>query len=273
MLAAGAASRRGQHVLGALVVLLLVAVVAAPAVAGRPARRAPARPDRRRLRRRRAVGHRRRQAQPVRRQGAGQRPAARRRRRRRPRGRAHRHRHRRQHRHRHRRHDAVQPAAQPGEPALPGGQPAGAGLPERLRRPAARARACSTPSTATARRSTPTSSGPTDNPGADFLKLGVGEALGLHIDYYVLVNLDGFSQLVDALGGITVNVNYYVPDRRRARHRHAARRLHRARARTSTWTAPTALAFARGRFGLTDYDRDGPPALHASTRSSTPPTR
>ncbi len=52
---------------------------------------------------------------------------------------------------------------------------------------------------------------PTDNPGADWLKLGVGEALGLPIDYYVLVNLDGFSQLVDALGGITVNVNYYVP--------------------------------------------------------------
>jgi hypothetical protein len=42
--------------------------------------------------------------------------------------------------------------------------------------------------------------GPTDNPGADFLKLGVGEALGLPIDYYVLVNLDGFSRLIDAPG-------------------------------------------------------------------------
>jgi polyisoprenyl-teichoic acid--peptidoglycan teichoic acid transferase len=96
--------------------------------------------------------------------------------------------------------------------------------------------------------------GPTDNAGADFLKLGVGEALGLHLDYYVLVNLDGFSRLVDALGGITVNVNYWVPvggdpgtgslpddyiepgpDRE--------------------MDGPTALAFARGRFGLTDYDR------------------
>ncbi|WP_369140079.1 LCP family protein [Modestobacter versicolor] len=96
--------------------------------------------------------------------------------------------------------------------------------------------------------------GPTADPGADFLKLGVGEALGLHIDYYVLVNLDGFSRLVDALGGITVNVNYYVPvggeptlgtlpddyivpgpDQR--------------------MDGPTALAFARGRFGLTDYQR------------------
>jgi LCP family protein required for cell wall assembly len=96
--------------------------------------------------------------------------------------------------------------------------------------------------------------GPTDNPGADFLKLGVGEALGLTIDYYVLVNLDGFSRLVDALGGITVNVNYYVP----------------VGGEPSTGALPdafippgpnqhmdgeTALAFARGRFGLTDYDR------------------
>ena len=70
----------------------------------------------------------------------------------------------------------------------------------------------------------------------------------------MLVNLDGFSQLVDALGGITVNVNYYVP----------------VGGEPSTGTCPTttsrpgpnqhmdgatALAFARGRFGLTDYDR------------------
>jgi LCP family protein required for cell wall assembly len=96
--------------------------------------------------------------------------------------------------------------------------------------------------------------GPSDDPGADFLKLGVGEALGLNIDYYVLVNLDGFSRLVDALGGITVNVNYYVPiggnpgtgelpddyiEPGPNQHMDGAR----------------ALAFARGRFGLTDYDR------------------
>ncbi len=103
--------------------------------------------------------------------------------------------------------------------------------------PAARARACSTPSTATARPSTPTSSGPTDNPGADFLKLGVGEALGLTIDYYVLVNLDGFSQLIDALGGITVNVNYYVPDRWRAVAGATCPTTTSRRVRTSTWTA------------------------------------
>jgi LCP family protein required for cell wall assembly len=95
---------------------------------------------------------------------------------------------------------------------------------------------------------------PSDNPGADWLKLGVGEALGLTIDYYVLVNLDGFKQLVDALGGITVNVNYYVP----IGGDESAGRL------PDGYIAPGpnqklggyhALMYARGRYGLTDYDR------------------
>ncbi|HEY3005843.1 MAG TPA: LCP family protein [Kribbellaceae bacterium] len=50
-----------------------------------------------------------------------------------------------------------------------------------------------------------------DNKGADVLKLSVGEATGLRIDYYVQVNLKGFSDLVTALGGITVNINYPIP--------------------------------------------------------------
>ena len=96
--------------------------------------------------------------------------------------------------------------------------------------------------------------GPTDNPGADFLKLGVGEALGLDLDYYVLVNLDGFSRLVDALGGITVNVNYWVP----------VGGIPDSRTLPDDYIEPgpkqhldgaRALDFARGRFGLTDYDR------------------
>ncbi|WP_245160963.1 LCP family protein [Blastococcus sp. CT_GayMR16] len=96
--------------------------------------------------------------------------------------------------------------------------------------------------------------GPTDNPGADFLKLGVGEALGLTIDYYVLVNLDGFSSLVDALGGITVNVNYYVPVGGEP-STGSLPDAYIAPGPNQHMDGPTALAFARGRFGLTDYDR------------------
>jgi LCP family protein required for cell wall assembly len=99
--------------------------------------------------------------------------------------------------------------------------------------------------------------GPTDNPGADFLKLGVGEALGLTIDYFVLVNLDGFSQLIDALGGITVNVNYYVPDRWRAVEGLSAD-AYIAPGPNQHMDGERALAYARGRFGLSDYMRHGP---------------
>ena len=53
--------------------------------------------------------------------------------------------------------------------------------------------------------------GPTDNLGADALKLSVGEALGLQVDYYVLINLQGFSQMINALGGIRLNINTYIP--------------------------------------------------------------
>jgi LCP family protein required for cell wall assembly len=95
--------------------------------------------------------------------------------------------------------------------------------------------------------------GQTDNPGADWLKLGVGQALGLHIDYYVLINMEGFSKLVDALGGLTVNINYWVPiggvpDQqlpddyfRPGPDQHL-----------DGWHA---LQYARGRYGLSDYLR------------------
>jgi LCP family protein required for cell wall assembly len=96
--------------------------------------------------------------------------------------------------------------------------------------------------------------GPTANPGADFLKLGVGEALGLPIDYYLLVNLDGFSRLVDALGGITVNVNYYVP----VGGEPSLGILpdgYIAPGPNQHMDGTRALDYARGRFGLSDYLR------------------
>ncbi|MDR0416287.1 MAG: LCP family protein [Propionibacteriaceae bacterium] len=53
--------------------------------------------------------------------------------------------------------------------------------------------------------------GPTPNLGADALKLSVGQALGLRIDYYFLVNIDGATDLIEAIGGITVNINKRIP--------------------------------------------------------------
>jgi LCP family protein required for cell wall assembly len=96
--------------------------------------------------------------------------------------------------------------------------------------------------------------GKTDNLGADAMKISVGDAVGLKIDYYVLINLKGFVQLVDALGGITVNINEYVaiggntdtgkpPDSylKPGPHQHLK--------------GKKALWFARGRYGASDFQR------------------
>ncbi|GAB3247907.1 hypothetical protein GCM10027425_04040 [Alteromonas gracilis] len=96
--------------------------------------------------------------------------------------------------------------------------------------------------------------GESDNEGADAIKQGLSGALGFPVDYYVLVNLRGFEQIVDAIGGITVNINKPIP----------------IEGNTDLGIPPTgyldpgpaqrldgfdALWYARGRWGLSDYDR------------------
>ena len=46
--------------------------------------------------------------------------------------------------------------------------------------------------------------------GIRAVKDAVGEILGLPVDYYMMVDLEGFREVVDALGGITVNVKERV---------------------------------------------------------------
>lgn len=96
--------------------------------------------------------------------------------------------------------------------------------------------------------------GPTDDLGADAVKLAAGEATGLPIDYYALVDLEGFSKLVNALGGITVNINTWV----------AMGGDTDAGIPPSKWLRPgpnqhlngtEALWFARGRYGADDFQR------------------
>ncbi len=96
--------------------------------------------------------------------------------------------------------------------------------------------------------------GPSDNEGADVLKQAVGEATGLKLDYYLQVNLKGFAKLVDALGGITVNVNERV----------AMGGVSSSNRPPDEWIEPGpnqhldgrhALWFARGRYGADDDQR------------------
>jgi polyisoprenyl-teichoic acid--peptidoglycan teichoic acid transferase len=96
--------------------------------------------------------------------------------------------------------------------------------------------------------------GKSSDEGADAVKQAVEGATGLPVDYYVLVDFDGFRQLVDAMGGITVNVNVPVA----------------INGQTDAGIPPTgyiqpgpnqhldgfhALWYARGRYGSDDYQR------------------
>lgn len=90
--------------------------------------------------------------------------------------------------------------------------------------------------------------------GADAIKEAVEGATGIPVDYYVLVDFNGFRRLVDAMGGITVNVNVPVA----------------INGQTDAGIPPTgyiqpgadehldgfhALWYARGRYGADDYQR------------------
>mgnify|MGYP000918869789 FL=1 len=96
--------------------------------------------------------------------------------------------------------------------------------------------------------------GNSENEGADAIKQAVAGSLGTHVDYYVLINLLGFQQLVDAIGGVTVNINEPIA----------------INGNTDAGIPPTgylqpgpnqhldgfhALWYSRGRWGSDDYER------------------
>jgi len=96
--------------------------------------------------------------------------------------------------------------------------------------------------------------GTTSSLGADAVKISIGYALGIKIDYYVMINMDGFQQLINAIGGVTVNVNYKVP----------IGGVTSQNIQPNGWINPgpnehlngyLAMWYARGRFGLDDYSR------------------
>ena len=99
-----------------------------------------------------------------------------------------------------------------------------------------------------------------EDPGAEVLKLGVGTALGLKVDYYAMVNMEGFVEFVNALGGITVNVNTPVP----VGGKNPTNEGGNDGFPPDRWLVPgpdqhlngsDALWFARGRYRTDDYSR------------------
>jgi LCP family protein required for cell wall assembly len=96
--------------------------------------------------------------------------------------------------------------------------------------------------------------GNSDNEGADAVKLGVSGVLGVPVDYYLLVNLNGFQQIVDAIGGITVNINEPVPINGDT-DRHILPTGYLQPGPNQHLDGFDALWFTRGRYGSTDYKR------------------
>ena len=95
--------------------------------------------------------------------------------------------------------------------------------------------------------------GRSDNEGADALKLAVSGALGLKVDYYALVSIPGFVQFIDAMGGVTLNVNQPIPIGGITGVREPDDYLEQGP--SQHLNGFEALWFARGRYGLDDYDR------------------
>jgi LCP family protein required for cell wall assembly len=99
---------------------------------------------------------------------------------------------------------------------------------------------------------------PTADPGLNLLHQTVSQMLGLQLDYYAEVNMAGFASIIDALGGITVDVG---PERIAIGGITPSGRL----VRPDGYIEPgvqeldgaQALAFARSRTNSSDYARMG----------------
>jgi LCP family protein required for cell wall assembly len=91
------------------------------------------------------------------------------------------------------------------------------------------------------------------NKGLTATAQAVEQVLGLGVDYYAMVNLDGFRQFVNAIGGVRINVKERLPIGGDSTN-HVA---------TGGWIEPgnqrlwgfKALWYARSRWSTSDYDR------------------
>ncbi len=106
-----------------------------------------------------------------------------------------------------------------------------------------------------------------DNPGAAAVESAMAQLLGIPIHYYVILNIDGFESLVDALGGLTIRVTENLPIG--GGHHAGACDLpgggceQLAHNKVLGWIRPGlqhldgyhALWYARSREGTSDYDR------------------
>jgi polyisoprenyl-teichoic acid--peptidoglycan teichoic acid transferase len=94
------------------------------------------------------------------------------------------------------------------------------------------------------------------DPGATALKQAISRLLGIRVDYYAMVDLDGFVDMVDALGGVTIRVKERLVDEvTRPEWGETKPRIDVYPGRTYRFTGRTALAYVRSRKASSDYRR------------------
>lgn len=93
-------------------------------------------------------------------------------------------------------------------------------------------------------------------PGIEAMRDAVEGVLGIPLQYYVLIDMQGFAQLIDALGGVEITVDERLPigsnnydDGRKAPP------AGYIEAGTQRMDGQTALWYARSRYATTDYAR------------------
>ena len=90
--------------------------------------------------------------------------------------------------------------------------------------------------------------------GYNGLKAIMGNLYGLDIKYFVEVNFDGFRNVVDAMGGVTINVQVPVSDDRFPAADGSLRRIY-IPSGIQHMNGTEALRYARSRHGSNDFDR------------------
>lgn len=91
--------------------------------------------------------------------------------------------------------------------------------------------------------------------GFKALEGAVGQYLGLHVDGAVVVNLMGFANLIDALGGLDINVPAAITDNQYSRPQDGKDIVLHISAGQQHMDGLTALAYARSRHQDSDYGR------------------
>lgn len=95
-----------------------------------------------------------------------------------------------------------------------------------------------------------------ENPGATALKQTLSNLLGIRIDYYAFVDLNGFVEMVDALGGVRIDVKERLVDSvTRPAWGETKPRIDVRPGRAYTFSGRTALAYVRSRKASSDYTR------------------